>query len=112
MTVPDLGSDTGVLFTQPDGSRLHPRHVSDQFLWLACLAGLPPIRLHDLRHGAASLMLGAGVEIKVVQETLGHTSSAFTADTYTSIYRQVASGWRRICTWRSVAPSCSLRSSR
>ncbi|MFI6842844.1 tyrosine-type recombinase/integrase [Nonomuraea africana] len=40
------------------------------------------MRLHDLRHGAASLMLAAGVEIKVVQETLGHTSSAFTADTY------------------------------
>jgi integrase len=64
--------------------------VSDQFLWLAYLAGLPPIRLHDLRHGAASLMLAAGVEIKVVQETLGHTSSAFTADTYTSVFPQVA----------------------
>ncbi|MEV4165200.1 tyrosine-type recombinase/integrase [Nonomuraea dietziae] len=64
--------------------------MSDQFLWLAYLAGLPPIRLHDLRHGAASLMLAAGVEIKVVQETLGHTSSAFTADTYTSVFPQVA----------------------
>jgi integrase len=74
----------------PDGDRLHPQHVSDQFLWLAYLAGLPPIQLHDLRHGAASLMLAAGVEIKVVQETLGHTSSAFTADTYTSVFPQVA----------------------
>ncbi|RSN07375.1 site-specific integrase [Nonomuraea sp. WAC 01424] len=82
--------DTGFVFTQPDGNRLHPQHVSDQFLWLAYLAGLPPIRLHDLRHGAASLMLAAGVEMKVVQETLGHTSSAFTADTYTSVYPQVA----------------------
>ncbi len=35
-------------------------------------------------------MLAAGVEIKVVQETLGHTSSAFTADTYTSVFPQVA----------------------
>jgi integrase len=81
---------TGFVFTQSDGDRLHPQHVSDQFLWLAYLAGLPPIRLHDLRHGAASLMLAAGVEIKVVQETLGHTSSAFTADTYTSVFPQVA----------------------
>ncbi|MFI6296584.1 tyrosine-type recombinase/integrase [Nonomuraea sp. NPDC050790] len=62
--------------------------MSDQFLWLAYLAGLPPIRLHELRHGAASLMLAAGVEMKVVQETLGHTSSAFTAD-YTSVFPQV-----------------------
>ena len=83
-------TDSGFVFTQPDGSHLHPQHVSDQFLWLAYLAGLPPIRLHDLRHGAASLMLAAGAEMKVVQETLGHTSSAFTADTYTSIYPQVA----------------------
>ncbi|MEU1723343.1 tyrosine-type recombinase/integrase [Nonomuraea sp. NPDC005692] len=77
-------------FRQPDGNRLHPQHVSDQFLWLAYLAGLPPIRLHDLRHGAASLMPAAGVEMKVAQETLGHTSSTFTADTYTSVYPQVA----------------------
>jgi hypothetical protein len=35
-------------------------------------------------------MLATGVEMKVVQETLGHTSSAFTADTYTSVYPQVA----------------------
>ncbi|GAA3118550.1 tyrosine-type recombinase/integrase [Planomonospora alba] len=81
---------TGFVFTQHDGDRLHPQHVSDQFLWLAYQAGLPPVRLHDLRHGAASLMLAAGVEMKVVQETLGHTSSAFTADTYTSVFPEVA----------------------
>ncbi|MEV4018229.1 tyrosine-type recombinase/integrase [Nonomuraea angiospora] len=67
--------------------RSSPRFTS---LWLAYLAGLPPIRLHGMRHGAASLMLAAGVEMKVVKETLGHTSSAFTADTYTSVYPQVA----------------------
>ncbi|MFI6598669.1 tyrosine-type recombinase/integrase [Nonomuraea sp. NPDC050536] len=52
--------------------------------------GHSPVRLHDLRRGAASLVLAAGVEMKVVQETLGHTSSAFTADTYTSVYAHVA----------------------
>ncbi|MFI9593775.1 tyrosine-type recombinase/integrase [Nonomuraea sp. NPDC052265] len=71
-------------------------------MWLAYLAGLPPIRLHDLRHGAASLMLAAGVEMKVVQETLGHTSSAFTADTYTSVYPQP----------RRPPPCCSARKTR
>ena len=53
-------------------------------------AGLPPVRLHDLRHAAASLMLAAGVPMKVIQETLGHSSSAITADTYTSVYPTVA----------------------
>ncbi|WP_407941416.1 hypothetical protein [Nonomuraea cypriaca] len=35
-------------------------------------------------------MLAAGVDLKVVQETLGHVSSAFTRDTYTSVYPEVA----------------------
>jgi Phage integrase family len=48
------------------------------------------VRLHDLRHGAASLMLAAGVDLKVVQETLGHSSITLTSDTYTSVYPAVA----------------------
>ncbi|MEV0624735.1 tyrosine-type recombinase/integrase [Nonomuraea wenchangensis] len=54
------------------------------------LASLRPIRLHDLRHGAASLMLAAVVEMKVMQETLGHTPSSLAADTYTSDFPEVA----------------------
>ena len=53
-------------------------------------SGLPPIRLHDLRHTAASLALQAGVPLKVVSEQLGHSSLAITADTYTSVLPAVA----------------------
>jgi integrase len=56
---------------------------------LVAAADLPPIRLHDLRHGAASLT-AAGVDLKVVQETLGHSSITLTSDTYTSVYPAVA----------------------
>ena len=45
---------------------------------------------HDLRHGAASLALAAGVELKVVQDMLGHASIVLTADTYTSVLPEVA----------------------
>ncbi|GIH96542.1 tyrosine-type recombinase/integrase [Planobispora siamensis] len=83
-------ADSGFVFTDERGQPLHPQQVTDQFYWLAYQAGLPPVRLHDLRHGAASLMLAAGVELKVVQETLGHVSSTFTRDTYTSVYPEVA----------------------
>lgn len=51
---------------------------------------LPPIRLHDLRHGAATLALAAGVDLKIVQEMLGHSTITLTADTYTSVLPQVA----------------------
>jgi integrase len=45
-------------------------------------AGLPPIRLHDLRHSHATLALLAGVHPKVVSERLGHASIGITLDTY------------------------------
>lgn len=78
------------VFTREDGSQLHPAYVTHRFGFLAEEIGLPPIRLHDLRHGAASLMLAAGVDMKVVQETLGHSMMSLTADTYTSVYPVVA----------------------
>ncbi|MFJ6294708.1 site-specific integrase [Streptomyces griseoviridis] len=68
----DGWQDTGRIFTEVDGSLLHPGKVSDLFERLAAAAGLPPIRLHDLRHVSATLMLAAGFDIKVVSETLGH----------------------------------------
>ncbi|MEV0623525.1 tyrosine-type recombinase/integrase [Nonomuraea sp. NPDC050404] len=82
--------DSGFVFIDEIGRPLHPQQVTDRFYWLCYQAGLPPIRLHDLRHGAATAMLAAGVDIKIVQETLGHTSSAFTRDTYTSVYPEAA----------------------
>ncbi|UOZ06890.1 tyrosine recombinase XerC [Amycolatopsis sp. WQ 127309] len=59
--------DHDLLFTKPDGSPLHPADVADEFARLITLAGLPPITLHGLRHGAATLALAAGVDIKVIQ---------------------------------------------
>ncbi|WP_103960934.1 tyrosine-type recombinase/integrase [Nonomuraea solani] len=83
-------TDSEFVFPDEIGRPLHPQQVGDQFYRLAFHVGLPPVRLHDLRHGAASLMLAAGVDLKVVQETLGHVSSTFTRDTYTSVYPEVA----------------------
>jgi integrase len=81
---------TGLVFTREDGSGVHPAAVTDIFQSIAGSAGLPPIRLHDLRHTAGSLALQAGVPMKVVSEQLGHSSLAITADTYTSVLPAVA----------------------
>jgi integrase len=75
-------TDSGMVFTREDGTPIHPETFSDQFAWRVKVAGLRPIRLHDLRHTHASLGLAAGVPIKVMSERLGHTSSSFTADAY------------------------------
>lgn len=76
--------DSGKVFTRGDGQPVHPAVISDRFHDLVVAADLPPVRLHDLRHDAASLMLAAGVDLKVVQETLGHSSITITSDTYTN----------------------------
>jgi hypothetical protein len=47
------------------------------------------IRLHDLRHTNASIALAAGVDIKVVSDRLGHSTTAITADLYTHVNRNV-----------------------
>ncbi|MER5647313.1 site-specific integrase [Streptosporangium sp. NPDC002524] len=82
--------ETGRVFTREDGSQLHPAWVSDLFSRLAFDAGLPPIRLHDLRHGAATMGLSAGADMATIKAMLRHSSITITADTYTSIMPEVA----------------------
>ena len=51
---------------------------------------LPPIRFHDLRHGAATMLIAAGVPMKLVSDVLGHASMAFTADVYAVVAEELA----------------------
>jgi len=81
---------SGYVFTGLNGDPLAPDRLTRMFKALAAEAGLPPIRLHDLRHGAASLALSAGTDLKVVQDMLGHSSIVLTADTYTSVLPDIA----------------------
>jgi integrase len=76
---------TGFLFVNDKGNPLSPGYLTHTFSRLVAKAGLPPIRLHDLRHGAASLSLAAGNDLKTVQHMMGHSSIVFTADTYTRV---------------------------
>ena len=82
--------DSGLAFTLQDGSGWHPSHVSDWFARIARAAGLPPITLHGLRHGAASMALAAGTDVKVVSAELGHSTAHFTQDTYQTVFPDVA----------------------
>jgi integrase len=71
----------GLIFTDTVGRQLTPTYVSDQWRRTRRRLGLS-VRFHDLRHTYASLLLGAGVPLKVVSDSMGHSSITLTADTY------------------------------
>lgn len=77
--------DSGLVFTWLDGSPIHPLRFSRWFEQHARRAGLPRIRLHDLRHSYASAALAAGVPAKVISERLGHATIAVTMDIYSHV---------------------------
>ena len=77
--------DTGYAFTNENGEPLHPNRITVLFHRHREALGLPAIRLHDMRHTSASLMLAAGVHPKVVSERLGHSSISITLDLYSHV---------------------------
>jgi hypothetical protein len=77
--------DNDIVFCRADGSWWNPPAISLAFRRAAKAAGVPLIRLHDLRHTHATLLLAAGINPKVVSERLGHSSVAFTLDTYAHV---------------------------
>jgi integrase len=80
--------DSGRMFTREDGSSLNPDWISRRFRQLSAEAGLPVIKFHAARHTAASLMFDAQVDVKIVQEVLGHSTETITRDIYTHVRRK------------------------
>ena len=62
------------MFTYADSRPVQPEYLTHCFRALVRELGLPPIRLHDLRHGAATLALASHTDLKVIQQMLGHSS--------------------------------------
>lgn len=82
------------MFTRENGEQLRSSWLTDRFAFLAADAGLPPIRLHGLRHGAragrATLALTPEVDMKAVQEMVDHSSISVTSDTYSTVLPEAA----------------------
>jgi integrase len=74
-----------LIFTNPSGRPIHSDKLAMRFKSILEQAGLPLVRLYDLRHTGATLALAAGVPPKVVSEQLGHASAAFTLDVYSHV---------------------------
>jgi integrase len=74
-----------LVFARPDGKPLVPDSGIQGFTRLVRRTGFYGLRLHDLRHSNASLMLHQGIHPKIVQERLGHASIQLTLDTYSHV---------------------------
>lgn len=77
--------DHGLVFPRLDGRPQNPDTFSKAFEVIVAKAGLPHIRLHDLRHTHATILLQQGVNPKVVSERLGHSTVNLTLDTYSHV---------------------------
>jgi integrase len=78
--------DEGLVFTNALGYPLRGNHILERdFLPILVKAQLPRIRLHDLRHTAATLLLLQGINPKMVAEMLGHSTVSMTLDTYSHV---------------------------
>ena len=80
---------SGYIFCDPLGQPLEIAKIRTKFHALCRAAKVREIRLYDLRHTHATLLLAAGVNLKVVSERLGHSSIVLTADTYSHVLPEI-----------------------
>ena len=81
--------DNGLVFCMIVGTPLDQRNIYKRhFKRLLDRLDLPNIRFHDLRHTYATLMIGEGVSVRVVQRVLGHYTASYTLDRYSHVLKE------------------------
>lgn len=78
-------ADPTLVFTTRVGTAIEPRNSLWAFHTLCDQAGVRRVRIHDLRHAAASFMLLQGIDLRIVMGTLGHSRLSTTSDLYTDL---------------------------
>ena len=78
--------DSGLVFITETGEHLHPDTLKGHRNRLMDSAGVPRVKLHDLRHLHASIAIRNGTDPKVLADRLGHARASFTLDTYTHLF--------------------------
>jgi integrase len=81
---------SGLVFTRENGAMLRPRYLLAHFHKLSEAAGVPQVRIHDLRHLAATLMITNGVPLALVSKTLRHSQVGITANLYGHLTQEAA----------------------
>ena len=79
------GTEHDLIVTEPDGTPIHPQVLTRRFHAATKAAGVPLIRLHDVRHSYATAALNSGVPVKVLSQRLGHADIAVTLRVYSHV---------------------------
>ena len=74
--------DHNLVFTVANGNPIHPDNLQHDYRRLVRLAGVPYIRIHDLRHTFVTLAYQSGASIKAISEMIGHANIGITLDIY------------------------------
>lgn len=85
----DEWQNSGLVFTTELGRPIEPRNVNRMFARLCERAGVPRLRVHDLRHSCATLLFSMGVDAATVQRILRHSSISVTTNTYMEVIEYV-----------------------
>ncbi|GAA1596485.1 site-specific integrase [Actinoplanes couchii] len=102
---------TGLVYVQPDGTPWHPDTITKRFDDLVEKSGLPPIRLHDLRHCAATFLKASGSDLQDIKEMLGHSTITITSDTYTSVIQELETERAKAEAAAALVPRITRRAS-
>jgi integrase len=86
----DSLADPRLVFATRLGTPIHPRNDYRSFRALLGEANLRRVRIHDLRHTAASVLLAQGVPARVVMEILGHSQISVTLNTYADVAPEIS----------------------
>lgn len=78
----NIWTDSGLVFTNLTGGPMDPETATKRFQRVLKREGLPHQRFLDLRHACASLLLAQGLDLKVIQDILGHSTITITDDLY------------------------------
>lgn len=77
--------ENDLVFPSAVGTMMDARNMTRRFKALLARAGLAPMRFHDLRHSAASIMLAQGVDLRTIMEVLGHSQIGITMNLYAHV---------------------------
>lgn len=90
--VVELGEEPPMVFASTVGTYVQPSNLARSFRAITAKAGVPKIRLHDLRHTAASLAIYHGADLKALSERLGHATPSITLNVYYHAYAEQRQG--------------------